>query len=264
MQGRTSSACSVTGKGNLPLRTNYRRIRRVVIGVREFAQCSSHKDQENTTRKYNTKQLRCRCKPVKAREGDLGTDDETSYASYEATSPAYTVLVDALTRVVNFFGLNQNEESIENDKTKASPITEEQLLEGLRKDFVENQYLWTGKITPDLYCSYCTFTDPTLSFQGLKTFQKNLENLDPLIEKCVRDDRLVELRSIKVVDDCDKPHILARWRMFGTINLPWKPTLDLCGQTKFFYHKEEKRVVRYYEQWEDTVGEAFKQLLFPK
>ena len=50
----------------------------------------------------------------------------------------------------------------------------------------------------------------------------------------------------------------------GTLKVPWKPRLDLCGQTTFFYDEEQKRVKRYYEQWEESVGDAFKQLIFPK
>ena len=44
-------------------------------------------------------------------------------------------------------------------------LTVEQLVEGLKADYVERNYLWTGNIDAELYASDCTFTDPTLSFQ---------------------------------------------------------------------------------------------------
>lgn len=53
------------------------------------------------------------------------------------------------------------------------------VLEGLRRDFVEQEYLWSGNITAELYDDNCIFTDPTLSFAGLSTFESNLVNLDP-------------------------------------------------------------------------------------
>jgi hypothetical protein len=185
----------------------------------------------------------------------------SSLSSFEATDPALTTLVDVLTRVVNFFGKEElNAEAAA--KTSAAPLTEAELLQGLRSDFEEREYLWTGKITPGLYMADCVFTDPTLSFKGLGTFLKNLENLDPIIKALIREDRKVELRSIKL--ERENLCVIAKWRMVGTLKVPWKPRLDLCGQTTFFYDEEQKRVKRYYEQWEESVGDAFKQLIFPK
>ena len=114
-----------------------------------------------------------------------GSQPSSSLSSFEGTSPALTALVELLTRVVNFFGNSGEGEKQEEGQAKAvkpitttaPPLTEDELLQGLKADFEKNQYLWTGKITPELYCQSCTFTDPTLSFSGLETFLKNLENL---------------------------------------------------------------------------------------
>ena len=48
-------------------------------------------------------------------------------------------------------------------------VTPEELLDGVRADYEERMYLWTGDIDPNLYDEDCTFTDPTLSFKGLAT-----------------------------------------------------------------------------------------------
>ena len=85
------------------------------------------------------------------------------------------------------------------------------VLDGLRRDFVENEYLWSGRITPELYDEDCVFTDPTLTFSGLSTFEANLANLDPYIERFVPPaGRAVELDSLELADD---GAVEARWRI---------------------------------------------------
>ena len=75
------------------------------------------------------------------------------------------------------------------------------MLAGLRADFEEHEYLWSGKITAELYDEDCVFTDPTLSFGGLATFERNLANLDPWIERFVPPGaRSCELKKIELLD----------------------------------------------------------------
>ena len=72
-------------------------------------------------------------------------------------------------------------------------------VHGLVPDFEENEYLWSGKITAELYDEDCVFTDPTLSFTGLATFERNLANLDPWIERFVPPGRRsCELKKIEL------------------------------------------------------------------
>lgn len=76
------------------------------------------------------------------------------------------------------------------------------VLAGLRADFEEHEYLWSGRITAELYDEDCVFTDPTLSFGGLSTFERNLANLDPWIERFVPPGaRSVDLKSIELLDE---------------------------------------------------------------
>jgi len=64
-------------------------------------------------------------------------------------------------------------------------VSPAELLAGLKSDFVDREYLWSGSITPELYGEDCAFSDPTLSFTGLSTFLENIRNLDPVLERCV-------------------------------------------------------------------------------
>jgi hypothetical protein len=54
---------------------------------------------------------------------------------------------------------------------RLAKVSPESLLAGLRGDFEEREYLWSGRITDELYADACVFTDPTLSFKGLATFK---------------------------------------------------------------------------------------------
>lgn len=143
------------------------------------------------------------------------------------------------------------------------PISPEDLLEGLRSDYEDRNYLFTGDVDPDLYAIDCVFTDPTISFQGLETFQKNLENLSPIVDFFLQEGKTT-LYSIAL----DEPgrRVTARWRMLGTFRrFPafWGPELDVKGQTVFTFDDESGRVVDYRETWATEPGEALRQLLVP-
>ena len=170
-------------------------------------------------------------------------------------------LVSSLTAVVNALGGNTEDEAP--PRTRAfDTLTSAMVLDGLRRDFVENEYLWSGRITPELYDEDCVFTDPTLTFSGLSTFEANLANLDPYIERFVPPaGRAVELDSLELADD---GAVEARWRMVGDIAVPWKPRLDLRGCTRYTLGGDGGRIVRYDESWAITPAEALLQLVRPR
>jgi len=160
------------------------------------------------------------------------------------TSRVTRGLVSSLTALVN---------TISGGEPPSAPRRREQdsldagdVLAGLRTDFEENEYLWSGRITAELYDEDCTFTDPTLSFAGLSTFERNLANLDPWIERFVPPTaRSVELKSLRLVDD--GAAVEAEWRMLGDLALPWRPRLDLGGRTRYTLGGEGGRISSYDE-----------------
>jgi hypothetical protein len=132
---------------------------------------------------------------------------------------------------------------------------------GIRADFSESSYLWTGEISEDLYDAQCRFTDPTLSFTGVDTFKRNLSSLRWFIDRLVQD-YSIELYSCEL--DENNTCVVATWRMTGTFKFPWRPQLDLEGETTFTYSVElGNRVYLYDERWGMTAGEALSQLLRP-
>ncbi len=111
------------------------------------------------------------------------------------------------------------------------------------------------------YSSDCVFTDPTLSFEGLATFERNVAALRPLLLALV-EDPVVELYSCELREP--QAEVVASWRMIGDIRLPWKPVIDLCGQTRFEYDGDKgNRVVAYTETWEISGAEALRQIVTP-
>ena len=119
-----------------------------------------------------------------------------------------------------------------------------------------------GDIDPNLYDEQCTFTDPTLSFTGLATFQRNLAALQPILGTLVKSPT-VELYTCEL----DEPakQLRATWRMRADLALPWKPAIDLRGSTRFGYAAEEAggRITEYVESWEISAGDALMQILRP-
>ena len=144
---------------------------------------------------------------------------------------------------------------------KLEKIESKQLLEGIRADFEERQYLWSGDIDLELYDEMCTFTDPTISFEGLSKFQSNMRSLTPIIDVLVpKEQRKCVLRDIKLEETGE---VTAKWRMIGDIKLPWSPRIDIGGRTKYSPGKDG-RIKSYSEQWDIDAGEALAQLVQPR
>lgn len=121
-------------------------------------------------------------------------------------------------------------------------ITPQMLLDGLRQDIVEREYLWTGKISEELYDEDCSFRDPTIAFQGLATFERNVAAVDSLL-RFVKS-RRVCLRDLRLDDD----GAVAQWRMVGAF--PWGASLRLEGTTRYLTG-DDGRILKYEEDWDN-------------
>ena len=165
--------------------------------------------------------------------------------------------------------------------------TVEMLERRIADEFRMKEYIWTGDIDVDLFSLKCVFTDPTLSFTGLETFRDNLESLQPSLRRIAPEGkRRVELRECGKDEDSDDV-VVAKWRMVGNLQLPWRPKIDIQGETRFQFRRErvddvEEEVgererkggeegesesvsqrVSYRETWSETASEALWQLVTP-
>lgn len=190
-------------------------------------------------------------------------------ASYRQTSGPVKWLVSALTDAVNAVveGIQRNgERSVQEAPNAEDPVpkadlTPEELMAAIAEDYVGRNYLWTGNIQPEIYQDDCRWTDPTLSFKGLTTFQRNVRNLRAVVDRFVLVNG-TDLLSIELENE--KQQVRSRWRMWGTLNLPWRPRIDVIGCTTFSYDPTAgNRISRYDETWEVSAATALLQIVTP-
>lgn len=187
---------------------------------------------------------------------------------YEESSDAVKLIVGGLTTLTNLFnsdadGMKDNGDIANRGVTSFTP---KQLYDEVLRDF-DNGYLFSGDINYSIYDNDCVFTDPTISFRGLSTFKRNIQSLQPVL-RALLSDKLVVLYSSQLSPESNR--ISAKWRMSGGVNLPWRPRIELTGETQFTYNggggegESPGLFIRdYYEQWDISAADALLQLLSP-
>ena len=137
----------------------------------------------------------------------------------------------------------------------------EEVSRGIREDF-RRGYLFSGEIEEEIYAGNCTFTDPTLSFQGLDTFVNNIASIRPLVDLFI-EDAFVILYSLSPTDS-SYVSLQASWRMSGGLRLPWRPRIELQGCTTFKLSPSQGgRIVEYYEVWYTEPLQVLSQIILP-
>ena len=272
--GATRTTTLRGGRSRFGASSSAHRFRRVRLSPIVAASSSSADDDEDTAARTTT-----------------ATATAAERSKYEETSGAVKALVSGLTAIVNAVGsVTSSSSSGSNDGAKltrkerrdarpfpSSPRDATALRDDIAREFTEAKYLWTGDINPEMYDLFCTFTDPTLSFAGLQTFETNLKNLQPVLRRLVRNSN-VELYSCEIVDDGSGGSgggsggggggsVRASWRMTGDLNLPWRPRIDLTGQTTLgFMNAGVERgclIVSDREEWGISALDAVAQLVAP-
>jgi hypothetical protein len=181
----------------------------------------------------------------------------TKSSNYAETGGGVKAIIQALTSILNL--LLPKSEAFERVYQKVN-LTPSEILDGVIGDF-RNGYLFSGKIDTEIYDEQCVFTDPTLSFKGLSTFERNIKAIKPALDFFVGDSMVV-LYDCKI--DLEVKEIKALWRMSGDIKLPWKPRIELTGNTVLSYDTDKGgRIVDYYERWDLPAATALLQLLQP-
>jgi len=195
------------------------------------------------------------------------SNNNNTTSSFDDSDSASKGVVSSLTNLVNFFSFTKDEEVARSLETEAPPTSPGELLERIRSDYTDKNYLWTGDIDLASFDDQCRFTDPTLSFTGKDKFVKNIENLRPIVDALTEPNGCrSDLLDIQLV--AEEGYIRTRWNMVGELNaIPWKPKIDVIGRTKFWYKQEDGcdnfRVVFYDEEWEIPAGKALLQLITP-
>ena len=202
------------------------------------------------------------------------TDERKPSSSYQNTDVASKGLVSALTNLVNAVvgaikpdkrdqktGTSKDASMSRASSSSLPPISSQELKNRIRDDYVVHNYLWTGQLDLACFQENCTFTDPTLSFQGLATYETNIQNLVPLVERFCTNTQSI-LFDIQLNDELLQPYIQTRWNMKGDVSaLPWKPRIDVVGRTEFWYHPQTYQIYSYDEEWELPAYQALFQLV---
>ena len=216
-------------------------------------------------------------------------------SNYRDSDGASKGIVGSLTGLVNKVSSVAAREKNDEDMTSlasadsasadsAAPKTPQELLERIRKDYDERNYLWTGDLDLDCFDKDCVFTDPTISFVGTDKFTENTQNLVPIVEAFAQDYRS-DLLSIslgsssptsKASDagadaDDDGFYVETRWNMVGSLTASpwffWKPKIDVIGRTKFWFRPSNDnggyKVYFYDESWEIAAWKALLQIVTP-
>ena len=185
------------------------------------------------------------------------SDSSSDGSRYVETSSAAKAVVSGLTSLLNvLFPQPMTQPRIyKKDRIRGSEI-----VDGIYEDF-RRGYLFSGDIQAEIYSEDCVFTDPTLSFKGLSTFERNIASIKPALDAFLGDNACI-LYSLS--QDKENRQIYTKWRMIGDIKLLpfWTPRLDLGGQTTFTYERNGGgRINDYYEKWDISAGDALLQLL---
>jgi hypothetical protein len=220
-------------------------------------------------------------RPRNIRGGDTAVydyeDDRGSY--YESSASITKGIVSYLTSAANaILGTSKDSKSSRSvDEELATlsraPTSPDELLRRIRKEYVENNYLWTGNLDTSCFTSDCTFTDPTLSFVGVDNYVKNVGNLVPIVNYLLGEKNCSRSDLLDITLNVDDSYIQTRWNMVGELDkLFWKPKIDVIGRTKFWYQTSYGRaeddaeeamcqVYFYDEKWEIPAGLALLQLV---
>ncbi|EJK74572.1 hypothetical protein THAOC_03742, partial [Thalassiosira oceanica] len=102
-------------------------------------------------------------------------DAEDGSSSYETSASAVKGVVSSLTTIANSIFDQSSREITINTENSNSPSSPQELMKRIGAEYTENNYLWTGNIDSSSFAADCTFTDPTLSFQGVDKFVSNVQ-----------------------------------------------------------------------------------------
>mmetsp|Transcript_27102 Transcript_27102/g.37563 ORF Transcript_27102/g.37563 Transcript_27102/m.37563 type:complete len:313 (+) Transcript_27102:96-1034(+) len=127
----------------------------------------------------------------------------------------------------------------------------------LEEDFKERNYYVTGKLSRRIYADNCYFDspDPDTPVTGLRKYVDAISHLfDHKTSK-------VQLLDIKVLDD---RRIAAKWRLEGTLMLPWRPKFKAYTGCTLYTLDDRGLVARHEEKWSISALDAFVSTVFPE
>jgi Uncharacterized conserved protein (DUF2358) len=162
------------------------------------------------------------------------------------------------TMMPSFYSPRRHSDLVSQTHTKFVNITQTELLSILRDDWkVETQkgYYITGKLTTAIYSDDALFDgpDPDMPVRGLYKYMNAASQLFEVKSS------YSELLEIYIESDVS---IVARWKLYGKLRLPWKPVVPAwTGTTTYHVDPRHGLIDRHIETWDISVWQAFLQTL---
>lgn len=129
-----------------------------------------------------------------------------------------------------------------------------ELKDVVEKDFVQNQYYVTGKLSPQVYASDCVFKDPTTNVKGVQPYTSAVSKLfDPSKSRA-------DLISLKI---SGPDSLVLQWRLAAVLNIPGSPAIKPYTGTTKYVTNQAGLVCQHLEQWDISAFDAFVSVLFP-
>ncbi|KAK9829722.1 hypothetical protein WJX72_007527 [[Myrmecia] bisecta] len=157
----------------------------------------------------------------------------------------------------------------EHSANQAQPVTAERIAIApgdvaalkacIQADYLDRCYIITGQICDGVYDDNCYFADPTVSFSGLQTWQRNLQLLVPFLEQPSLE--LLGLEELPVAS-AGEPGIKAQWKLQTYLKLPWRPFIDVLGTTLYTLNDDATKVVKHVEAWNISGLQALQQVAY--
>jgi hypothetical protein len=124
------------------------------------------------------------------------------------------------------------------------------------KSSTNKGYYITGKLNTTIYRDDCFFDgpDPDMPVKGLR---KYLNAASQLFDQGKSRSQLLSLEIL------DNGTIEAKWKMTGTLRLPWKPQLPNWTGTTTYHFDTDGLIYKHEETWDMSVVQAFLRTLWP-
>uniref|UniRef100_A0A7S4JS18 Uncharacterized protein n=1 Tax=Odontella aurita TaxID=265563 RepID=A0A7S4JS18_9STRA len=189
------------------------------------------------------------CKPLGS--SSSGASSSSSSASSSSSSSSSSAAGDDRTGVV---------------KNRHLPLPV--VAESIRSDWISNPtgmrgYYITGRLNSTLYVDSCLFDgpDPDMPVRGLRKYLSAASHLFD-----AKDSRaaLLDLRCEEGGGRMGRGAVEVRWRLDGTLMLPWRPRVRPWTGTTRYHLNEEGLVYLHEEEWDISVWEAFVCTVWPE
>lgn len=141
--------------------------------------------------------------------------------------------------------------------TKSVGLNLAEMADVIREDFETRQYYVTGRLSKRIYADDCLFDapDPDMPVKGLR---KYVDAISHLFE---HKSSKVDLLSIQELPN--RGAIIARWRLEGTLMLPWRPCVRAYTGVTLYEMNSRGLVCRHTELWSTPVAIAFLSAVAP-